>query len=216
MPRYRRWIWWLFWGILLLVRPLLCRIKVEGREHIPLVNGGVVASNHNYGPDFLFLAIASPRELSFMAKAEVFAWHPLLAAILNAAGVFPVRRGQGDNGAIENAVELARQGNLIAMFPEGTRSKDGALMRGRSGAARIALAAGVPIIPAMVTNSAYGLKRRGWRRPLVTVRFGPPIAWQMDEPVPDDDGEIARAYTEVVMAKLHACCHRSYVASMHT
>jgi 1-acyl-sn-glycerol-3-phosphate acyltransferase len=202
MPRYRLWFWWVCWAIISLIRPLLCRYHVEGRENVPLNGGAIVASNHNYGPDFLLLGLASPRELRFMAKAEAFQWNPLLAAILRAGGVFPVQRGKGDTMAIETAVELAKQGNLIAMFPEGTRSKQGTLMRGKTGAARIALAAGVPIIPASVTNSALVLKRKGWRRPLVTVRFGKPIYWLGNGQDYADDSEVARAYTDLVMGEI--------------
>jgi 1-acyl-sn-glycerol-3-phosphate acyltransferase len=202
MPRYRRWLWWLVWGLVSLIRPLFCRLHIEGRENLPVTGGAVVASNHNYGPDFLFLGICSPRELSFMAKAEAFAWHPLLAALLHAGGAFPVQRGKGDSAAIQTAVELARQGNLIAMFPEGTRSKDGILMRGKTGAARIALAAGVYVVPAIVTNSALVLKRKSWRRPLVTVRFGKPITWQAGVEENGEENETARAYTDEIMLEI--------------
>ena len=143
MPTDRRWVWWIGRGIVALVRPLLCRLAVEGRENVPMNSGAVIASNHNYGPDFVLLAFASPRAVRFMAKAEAFTWHPLLSASLHAGGVFPVQRGKGDSAAIDTAVQLADEGNLIAMFPEGTRSKSGVLMRGKTGAARIALAAGV-------------------------------------------------------------------------
>jgi 1-acyl-sn-glycerol-3-phosphate acyltransferase len=137
-----------------------------------------------------------------MAKAEAFALNPLLAAILHGGGVFPVQRGKGDSVAIETAVELAKEGNLIAMFPEGTRSKSGALMRGKTGAARIALAAGVPIVPAIVLNSAVVFKRKGWQRPLVTVRFGKPIPWQAYMLNGDEENEAARAYTDLVMGEI--------------
>jgi 1-acyl-sn-glycerol-3-phosphate acyltransferase len=204
MPRYRRWIWWVFWALVTIIRPLFCRFRIEGQANLPQQGGAVVASNHNYGPDFVFLAVASPRELRFMAKAEAFAWNPLLAAILRAGGVFPVKRGSGDTGAIDTAVDLARAGNLIAMFPEGTRSKSGRLLRGKTGAARIALAAGVPIVPVAITNTAQLFKRQGWRRPLVTVHFGKPIAWDVSSHDNDDDSEIARAYTDVVMGEIAA------------
>ena len=201
MPRYRLWFWWVCWAIITVVRPLFCRFKVEGRDNLLAVDGAVVACNHNYGPDFIFLAIASPRELRFMAKAEAFTWNPLLTAVLRAAGVFPVQRGKSDSAAIGTAVELAKEGNLIAMFPEGTRSKSGVLMRGKTGAARIALAAGVPVVPAMVTNSTLALKRRSWRRPVVTVKFGSPVAWQPSRNG-GDEAEIAREYTDVVMGEI--------------
>lgn len=187
----------------MLLRPFLFRLKVEGRENLPRHGGAVVASNHNYGPDFIFLGIASPRELSFMAKAEVFAWNPILSALLRAGGVFPVNRGKGDSVAIETAVDIAMQGNLIAMFPEGTRSKNGTLMRGKTGAARIALAADVPIVPVAVTNSAAVFRRKSWRRPLVTVRFGKPIVWTKHNRL-EENSEDAREYTDAVMEEIAA------------
>lgn len=166
-----------------------------------MTSGAVVACNHNYGPDYVFLAIASPRELSFMAKVEAFEWNPILTAILRAGGVFPVKRGKGDGVAIDTAVDLAKEGNLIAMFPEGTRSKSGVLMRGKTGAARIALAAGVPIVPTIVTNSALVFKREHWR-PVVTVRFGKSVVWQTNGTDGEEDSEAARAFTDVVMGEI--------------
>ena len=201
MPRYERWIWWVCWALISLVRPFFCRFKVEGRENLPMNSGAIVACNHNYGPDYVFLGIASPRELRFMAKSEAFTWNPLLAALLRAGGVFPIKRGKGDTLALDTAVDLAQEGNLIAMFPEGTRSKSGKLMRGKTGAARIALAAGVPVVPVAVINSAQVFKRKGWRRPLVIVRFGPPIAWQ-GQVSNNDDGEAARAFTDAFMVEI--------------
>ena len=100
MAKDRRWVWWTCYGLAWLVQPLLCRLQIEGRENIPATGGAVVACNHNYGPDFVLLGMASTRELRFMAKAEAFAWHPILAAILRGGGVFPVQRGKGDSGAM--------------------------------------------------------------------------------------------------------------------
>ena len=197
-PRYRRWIWWFFWGLLTLVRPLLCRLRVEGLEHLPERGGAVVACNHTMGPDYVLLAYASPRELMFMAKAEVFQWNWLLTAILRAGGVFPVQRGRNDHGAIATAVDLARTGNLIAMFPEGTRSRTDQLQRGKTGAARIALAAGMPVIPVAVANATAIFKRRSLMPPIVTVRFGPAVQWSRN----GDDATAARHYTETVMAEI--------------
>jgi 1-acyl-sn-glycerol-3-phosphate acyltransferase len=168
-----------------------------------MTSGAVIACNHSYGPDYALLAFACPRDVCFMAKAEVFTWNPIISAILRAGGVFPVKRGKGDTVAIDTAVQLAEEGNLIAMFPEGTRSKDGQLMRGKTGAARIALAAGVPIVPAVVINSAAVFKRKGWQRPVVTVRFAKPVSWQANPTQNgEDDPEIARAYIDSVMGEI--------------
>ena len=183
-----------------LVRPMFCRVEVEGRENLPMNSGAVVASNHNYGPDYILLAFSSPRELCFMAKSEIFSWNPLLAAVLRAAGVFPVQRGKSDTAAIDTAVKLVMENNLIAMFPEGTRSKSGVLMAGKTGAARIALAADAPIVPVAVTNSAAVFKRKGWQRPLVTVHFGEPIYWQTKDGM--DEAETAREFMDAVMGEI--------------
>lgn len=203
MPKYERRIWWAVWAGYNLLRPFFCRVVVEGRENIPMKSGAVIACNHSFGPDYALLAFACPREVCFMAKAEVFTWNPIISAILRAGGAFPVQRGKGDTVAIDTAVQLAEGGDLIAMFPEGTRSKDGKLMRGKTGAARIALAAGVPIVPAVVINAAAVFKRKGWRRPVVTVRFGEPVTWHgIPTQNGEDDPEIARAYIDNVMGEI--------------
>lgn len=113
-----------------------------------------------------------------MAKAEAFTYHPLLTQLLASISVFPVRRGHGDQTAVAAAVELVKSGRVVGMFPEGTRSKDSKLKQGKTGAVRIAAAAGAPIVPAVVIGSAAMMSQFGqiWRRPDVTVRYGPPMA----------------------------------------
>ncbi|MEM7132073.1 MAG: lysophospholipid acyltransferase family protein [Chloroflexota bacterium] len=160
------------------VGALLCRLTVDGRENVPPTGGCVVASNHNIGPDYVVLGYGASRQIFYMAKKETFGIHPLLDRFLWAVGAFPVERGKRDQGAIQEAVDLVQSGRVLGMFPEGTRSKDGVLQKGRSGAIRIAVEAGVPILPAAVTNSNELMQRllfKLWRRPAVTVRFGPPI-----------------------------------------
>lgn len=160
-----------------LIRPLFFRLKVEGATHIPAQGGCIVTCNHTYGPDFIALGVAMPRQIYYMAKMEIFAWNPLLAKFFMSAGVFPVNRGQGDLAAFKTAVEVAQSGKVLGMFPEGTRSKTGELMRGKTGAARIAMSAQRPVVPAVVLNAPQVFKRF-WRpgpRAEVIVRFGPPI-----------------------------------------
>lgn len=197
IPKFRSKLWMGLWWFVSLFRPLVCKLRVEGQEHVPMTSGAVVACNHTVGADFAFLAYCSPRELKYMTKAEAFTWNPVLTWLLKSGGAFPVRRGQNDQTAIDTAVELARTGHLIAMFPEGTRSRSQTLMRARSGAARIALAAGVPIVPTVVMGAPAVMKRRTWRRPEVTVRFGPPIVWSAG-----DDMDAARAYIDTVMVAI--------------
>jgi 1-acyl-sn-glycerol-3-phosphate acyltransferase len=179
---------------------LLFRYRARGRENLPKSAGYVLAAGHvsNLDPWALALALWPRRFLRFMAKSELF-WFPM-GAIIKGAGAFKVRRGRADLEAIDTAVALAREGHVIAMFPEGTRRKKG-LRKTReaaahSGAARIALLAGVPLVPAGITGTD-GLRRLApWR-----VTYG--------QPVPLDDlrdleiAEAARIATERLMSAIH-------------
>lgn len=157
-------------------RPLvekLYRLRVEGAEHVLTEGGFVVAANHTSNLDPWPLAVAlRPRSVHFMAKHE--AWRPPLSWLIGGVGSFPVRRGEADAEALANAIRVCSEGRVMAMFPEGTRRSKGLRKRHRprphSGAARIALAAGVPIVPAAMRGLEV-LRRRG----PVSLRFGPPV-----------------------------------------
>jgi 1-acyl-sn-glycerol-3-phosphate acyltransferase len=150
------------------------RYRASGQEQLPAEGGYVLAAGHvsNFDPWALGLAIWPRRFLRFMAKSELF-WFPL-SALLRAGGAFKVYRGTADAEAIETAVELARAGHVIAMFPEGTRRRKGLRKKyeaqAHTGAARIALEAGVPLVPAGIKGTD-GLARL---RPL-SVRYGAPV-----------------------------------------
>jgi len=177
------------------------RLRVRGRENLPASGGFVLACNHvsSFDPWPLGLPLWPKRQLRFMAKSELY-WFPL-TLVLNGAGAFPVHRGQRDTAAIETAVRLAREGNVIAMFPEGTRRTKGLVKRHearpRSGAARIAIEAGVPLVPAAV---------RGTDR---LLRFGP-LRVAYGAPIPLDDlrdhetAEAAREATVRLMERITA------------
>ena len=152
----------------------LFRLRVKGTENVPASGGYVLACNHlsNFDPWPLGMPLYPGRWLRFMAKAELYWWPATY--VLDAAGAFPVHRERADVEAIETAVRLAREGNVVVMFPEGTRRKKGLVKkhqaRARSGAARIALMAGVPLVPAAVA----GTDRLLMLGPL-RVAFGSPI-----------------------------------------
>jgi 1-acyl-sn-glycerol-3-phosphate acyltransferase len=131
----------------------------------------------NLDPWPLGLPLYPDRQLRFMAKAEMY--KPPLKWILEPAGAFPVRRGRGDEEAMERAVELAKGGEVVAIFPEGTRRRKGRIKkamkkghraRPRTGAARVALAAGVPLVPAAIGGTESLLKLGPLR-----VAYGPPV-----------------------------------------
>jgi 1-acyl-sn-glycerol-3-phosphate acyltransferase len=177
----------------------LFRLRSRGRDNLPRDGGFVLASNHlsSFDPWPLGLPIWPGRFLRFMAKSELY-WFPM-SAVANGAGAFPVRRGQKDTVAIETAVRLAREGNVVAMFPEGTRRKKGLVKRfearPRSGAARIALEAGVPLVPAAVKGTDK-LLRLGPLR----VAYGAPI--DIDDLRGEDIAEAAKVATDRLMEKI--------------
>ncbi len=156
----------------------LFRLRARGRGNLPATGGYVLACNHvsSLDPWPLGLPLWPRRWLRFMAKSELY-WWPL-SLVLNGAGAFKIRRGLGDREAIETAVQLAREGHVVAMFPEGTRRAKGLAKkhqaRPRSGAARIALEAGVPLVPAAVAGTDR-LLRLGPLR----IAYGPPL--EMDD-----------------------------------
>jgi 1-acyl-sn-glycerol-3-phosphate acyltransferase len=162
----------------------LFRLRARGRENLPATGGYVLACNHvsSLDPWPLGLPLWPRRWLRFMAKSELY-WWPL-SLVLEGAGAFKIRRGLGDREAIETAVQLARDGHVVAMFPEGTRRAKGLVKkhepRPRSGAARIALEAGVPLIPAAVAGTDR-LLRLGPLR----IAYGPPV--EIDDLRESDD-----------------------------
>ena len=133
---------------------LIFRLRASGKEHLPREGGYVLSANHlsNFDPWPLGLPLFPHKQLRFMAKVELF--RSPLWPILKLGGAFKVHRGMGDTGAIATAVQLAREGEVVAMFPEGTRRRKGLAKKRRprphTGAARVALEAGVPLIPAAI------------------------------------------------------------------
>ncbi len=152
----------------------LFRHRATGVDNLPSGGGFVLAANHwsNLDPWPLALPLFPRRYLRFMGKSELF-WFPL-GAIIRSGGAFPVRRGEGDEQAMAHAIGLAREGHAVVMFPEGTRREKGLRKkheaRWRSGAARIALEAEVPLVPAGIAGTER-LARLGPLR----VAYGAPI-----------------------------------------
>ena len=176
----------------------LYRLRVRGLENVP--DGGIVlAANHtsNFDPWPLGIPFLPDRQLRFMAKAELF--NPVLAPILRAGGAFKVRRGEGDVEAMRTAVDLVREGEIVVMFPEGTRQRKGLVKRHQArphtGAARIALAAGAPLVPA-----AIGGTDRLLRLGPLRVAYGPPL--DLSDLDGQDNKTSANVATERLMTKI--------------
>lgn len=175
------------------------RLRAEGLENLPQEGGFVLAANHtsNFDPWPLAIPLWPGRFLRFMAKSELY-WWPL-RHVINAGGGFPVRRGEGDVEAIRTAVRLAKEGNIVAMFPHGTRQRKGLVKRyqprAHTGAARIALEAGVPLVPAAIAGTDR-LSRLGPLR----VRYGEPLP--LDDQHEREPSAAAHEATERLMTEI--------------
>ncbi len=144
---------------------LLFAIHVEGLEHVPQAGPAIISPNHRSAWDPPVVSTLLERPLYHMAKAELF---PRLGFFLRRIGAYPVRRQAVDMHAIRHSLTLLRAGRLICIFPEGHRYADGRLGPGKSGAARLSVQTGAPVIPVGISGR-YGLRGR------VIFRFGPPV-----------------------------------------
>jgi 1-acyl-sn-glycerol-3-phosphate acyltransferase len=186
-------------GISLPVLKLLFRSKARGVENVPVEGGFVLAANHlsNLDPWAIGLPLYPHRFLRFMGKSELF-WWPL-GPIIQAGGAFKVHRGQADLAAMETAEQLCRDGHVVVMFPEGTRRKKGLVKkyqpRAHTGAARIALGAGAPLIPAAIkgTDNLLGLGP-------IRVAYGTPVG--LDDLRPADPRDAAQEATDRLMGEI--------------
>jgi len=179
----------------------LYRLRADGTEKLPSGGGFVLAANHtsNIDPWPLGLPLFPRRFLRFMAKSELF-WPPL-GWVVAGGGGFEVRRGAGDLEAIRTAERLVREGYIVVMFPEGTRRAKGMrkkhTARAHSGAARIALSAGVPLVPAAIVGTD-GLLRLA----RLKVAYGSPL--DVDDLRGRPAGEVAQEATDRLMEAIHA------------
>ncbi len=216
LPREANAMWRIVWAFVWCIHWFFVRFVVIGEEKLPRSGGAIVACNHNPYLDFVMLGFCSPRQLFYMAKSEIFEINPLLTKVLFAVGTFPVDRGSRDAGAINHAKRILLEGQPLGMFPEGTRSRDGKLQRGKSGVSRLALEAKVPVVPAVVINSEKVLSTflTFRRRPVVYVVFGEPII-----PEGDPNSPLAlRTLTRKMMvgiAELLPPERRGYYATPH-
>ena len=153
--------------------------KVEGTEHIPGEGPAIIAANHISFFDSIALALTLPRQLGFVGKSEYLdSWKT--RRLLPALGMIPIDRGSGRQAldALDAAAKILNGGGLFAIYPEGTRSRDGKLHAGHRGVGQLALLTGAPIIPTgIVGTDRVQPPGSSWPRPFspIQVRFGPPI-----------------------------------------
>jgi len=195
-------------GVLTPVLRGLYRVKVHGRGNVPDRGPVILAANHRSFLDSLFMPLVIGRRVTFVAKAEYFdskktAW------FFRGVGQIPIRRegGSASEGALTAATDVLEAGDVFAIYPEGTRTRDGYTHRGHTGVARLALRTGAPIIPVGLvgTDECQPIDRklpRLFRR--VDVRFGAPIAPQRY--VDDPEGLALRQLTDEVMFEIVQLC----------
>lgn len=197
---------------------LLFRPWVEGQEHIPESGPAIFASNHLSFSDSVFLPIVVPRRMTFLAKSDYFTGKGikgrLTAAFFRGIGQLPIDRSGGKAGeaALSSGLRVLRRGQLLGIYPEGTRSPDGRLYRGRTGVARIALEAGVPVLPvAMIgTDKAQPTGKKVPKIMRIGVRIGAPLDFSRYEGM-EDDRFVLRAVTDEIMYELMRLSGQEYV-----
>ncbi|GAB2812449.1 lysophospholipid acyltransferase family protein [Streptomyces daliensis] len=197
----------------------LCfRPRIEGLEHIPEEGAAIVAGNHLSFSDHFLMPAMLRRRITFLAKSEYFTGPGikgrLTATFFRSIGQIPVdRSGKGaGQAAIKEGLGVLRKDELLGIYPEGTRSHDGRLYKGRVGVAAMALKAGVPVIPCAMVGT-FELQPPGRRFPRlgrVTIRFGKPLDFSRYEGM-DEERTALRAVTDEIMTEILRLSGQEYV-----
>ncbi len=188
----------------------LWRPRIVGRDNVPATGGVIIASNHLSFIDSFAIPIASPRPVSFLAKAEYFTGAGVAGAIrrgfFEGADAIPVNRhsSRAAQESLDAALAVLREGRAFGIYPEGTRSRDGRLYRGRTGVAWLSLTAGVPVVPVGIvgTDEVQPVGARFPRLAGVTISFGRPISPEPYAALPA--GRARRVLTDEVMTAIAA------------
>lgn len=197
---------------------LLFRPKVEGAEHLPSEGGAILASNHLSFSDSFFLPLVLPRRVTFLAKADYFSGKGLkgrlIAFFFTSVGQVPLDRsgGRASEAAMSTGLRILREGKVLGIYPEGTRSPDGRLYRGKTGVARMALEAGVPVLPVAMIDTEK-IQPPGRIRPTIMrvgIRIGAPLDFSRYEGL-EGDRFVLRSITDEVMYELMTLSGQEYI-----
>jgi len=170
--------WWyrLLWFIGLMIFKFLFKLNREGKDKIPRKGGMIIAANHRSYLDPIALALLVPRRMNFMAKEELF-HNPIFGYLITKLGAFPLKRGKLDKIAYKKAFQVLKEGKILALFPEGTRSYSGQLGKLREGPVRMALYSQVPLIPVVIKGTEKVLPRGAkfirWGK--IRIKVGEPL-----------------------------------------
>lgn len=177
-------------ALLFVIFKLLFRFTVVGKENVPAEQGVLLCSNHKSNFDPPMLGVAAPRIVRFMAKQELFN-NPLMNWLLIRIGGFPVKRGLGDKQALRNGLNLLNGGEVMGIFPEGTRSKTGELGQGLAGAGFFALRSNAVVIPCAIVGHYKPFNK-------IKVIFGKPINFEQRK----EEKLSAKEATEIIMDEI--------------
>jgi 1-acyl-sn-glycerol-3-phosphate acyltransferase len=210
--------WLLKWVVLGPVLKLVFRPQTEGADHVPSEGPAILASNHLSYADWLFMPLTLTRRVTFVAKAEYFTSPGIKGwfqkKFFSGAGQVPIDRSGATaaEGALAAAKRILARGELFGIYPEGTRSHDGRLYRGKTGVARLALETGVKVIPVAVVGTDVvappGKTFGTFTRP--RVRFGGPLDFSRYEGM-ENDRYILRAITDEIMYEIMQLSGQEYV-----
>lgn len=191
---------------------------VTGHENIPKTGGVIMASNHLSFIDSVFLPLVMDRRISFLAKSDYYtgrgakSW--LTKTFLTATGMIPIDRsgGKASEASLETGLGVLARGEILGIYPEGTRSPDGRLYRGRTGVARMILEAGVPVVPvAMIdTEKAMPIGSKIPKVRRIGIAIGKPLDFSRFEGM-EGDRFILRSITDEIMYELHRLSGQEYV-----
>jgi 1-acyl-sn-glycerol-3-phosphate acyltransferase len=212
-------VWyWIVKAILSPILRTLFRPRVEGLEHVPAEGAAILASNHLSFSDSIFLPLVVPRRITFLAKSDYFTSGGLKgrlkAGFFKGVGQLPVDRsgGRASQAALETGKRVLSEGKLLGIYPEGTRSPDGRLYRGKTGVARMALEAGVKVIPCAMVNT-FEIQPPGQVMPKimpVVIKIGKPLDFSRYAGM-EDDRFVLRSMTDEIMYELMMLSGQEYV-----
>jgi 1-acyl-sn-glycerol-3-phosphate acyltransferase len=185
-----------------MVARLAWGVEGRGSEHVPSTGPVLLVANHSSVLDPGLISGVTPRPVSFLAKAELFRI-PLFGRLIQALNAHPVRREGADPAALRTALRVLENGDILLVFPEGTRGPEGVLRPGKAGAGMLAVRSGAPVVPVYVRGSGQALPRgHKFPRPAkVTVTFGPPLRFS-EEPGREGKKELYEAATRAMMAAI--------------
>ncbi|HSU08726.1 MAG TPA: lysophospholipid acyltransferase family protein [Pseudonocardia sp.] len=210
--------WWSKYVLLGPLMRLLARPTIEGLEHIPARGGAILAGNHLAVADSFLVPLLVRRRITYLAKREYFIQPGFIGWIkkvfFTGVGQVPVDRAVGSEAqaALDTAIRLLREGKLLGIYPEGTRSPDGRLYKGKVGVAWIALESGAPVIPIAMfgTDKANPIGSKMWKPYPIRIKIGKPLDFSRYEGL-SGDRFVLRSITDEIMYALMELSGQEYV-----